>query len=174
MSGMLHQAINQNNWVEFNKLLQIAYINPNERDKTLQTPLHVLCTLGRKQLAEALINKNADVNAPDQSGWVPLHCAASNCQLELVEMLLNHPKINVSSISKDGTSIFHYLMRNLVPVDKEQQYTEILKKFKEKGANIQLHGKHLETPLHQAAIRSNLPALKFLISNSVNINAQNK
>merc|ERR1711974_252900 len=37
-----------------------------------------------------------------------------------------------------------------------------------------LHGKHLETPLHQATERSNLCAVEYLLANNANVDAQNK
>ena len=171
---MLHTAIAKQNWNEVQKLLKISYVNVNERDKTLQTPLHTLCTMGQQQLVEVLVQRNADVNAVDVNNWAPIHCAAANYNLEIVAILLNHPKINLTLVSKDGTSMFHYLMRNIVSSDKEKFYYQILAKSKEKGADIKLMGQHMESPLHQAVSRGNVPAIKFLIENKVNINGQNK
>ena len=171
---MLHAAIGKNDWKEVQKLLNISYINVNERDRILQTPLHAVCTSGHKQLAEILLQKGADVNAVDTNNWAPIHCAAANCQLELVDLLLDQRKTNLAILSKDGTSMFHYLMRNRVDSSQEDLYLKVLDKSKSKGADITLHGKHLETPMHQAALRSNICAIRYLLDNGANIDAQNK
>jgi len=170
----LHQAVLNNDLAQLQADLQLSYINVNERDRLMQTPLHVVCTQGNKEIAEALLQRSADVNAVDLNNWSPIHCAASNCHLELVELLLNHPRIKVTILSKDGTSMFHYLMRNKVSPDLEGKYTEVLEKAKAKGSDINLHGKHLETPLHQATMRCNAPAVRFLLKNNAKVNAQNK
>jgi ankyrin repeat protein len=172
---MLHNAIAKNNWQEVQKLLHLSYINVNERDRTLQTPLHAVSTMGHKNVAEVLLQKGADVNAIDTNNWAPIHCAASNGHLELVKLLLEQPKIDVSVLSKDGTSMFHYLMRyqRSSPAD-EKQYLAVLQKSISLGVDVTLHGKHLETPLHQATVRANRVAIDFLLCNGAHIDAQNK
>lgn len=171
---MLHAAIAKNDYKEVQQLLNISYININERDKIKQTPLHAVSTSGAFEIAEMLIQKGANVNLVDSNSWAPIHCAAANCNLKIVNLLLDHPEIDISILSQDGTSIFHYLTRARVDSDSETEYLKILKKAKERGSDISLHGKHLETPLHQAVERSNYFAVKFLLQNNANVNSQNK
>jgi len=172
---MLHASILNNDFVQLLADLKLSYINVNERDKLLQTPLHAVCTLGNKEVVEALLQRSADVNAVDLNNWAPIHCAASNCHLAIVQLLIDHPRIKINLISKDGTSAFHYLMRIKVAPEEEEYYLRILEQARAKGADINLHsGKSLETPLHQATLRSNTAAVRFLLKYGVNVNAQNK
>jgi ankyrin repeat protein len=44
---------------------------------------------GHLQLVEALLNKGADVNATDVTGWTPLHAAAYHGDSQVVRLLLD-------------------------------------------------------------------------------------
>ena len=168
----LHKAVASQDIEQVNKVLKVPYTNPNERDKILQTPLHAAATLGNIPIAQALIAKNSDINAIDNNNWAPIHCAVNGENLEMIELLLQQPKINTNILSKDGTSMLHYLVRQKFP-GKEQKYLEILQLAVNKGADINLQGKHAESPLHQAIARKNITAANFLLEKKATVNSQN-
>ena len=171
----LHSAVARQDLKEVETLLKIAHTNVNERDRTLQTPLHVACSLGSLPIVRELVNKNADVNATDTNNWTPLHCAANqSSDFDIILLLLDKPKINVTILSKDGTSMFHYLVRLTPKPEQIPKYTLALKKSLEKGVDINLAGKHAESPLHQATNRKNIVAVNFLLENNAFIDPKNK
>ena len=169
---MLHKAIEKQDIKEVENLLRNSHTNVNERDATLQTPLHLACNVGCRSIVQELINKQADVNAIDKNNWTPLHCAVQSTDLDTILLLLDSPTINVNILSKDGTSVFHYLVRRAPPDDAK--YLRVLNKMLEKGVDINLAGKHFESPLHQATGRRNICAVKFLLENGANIDPRNK
>jgi hypothetical protein len=60
-------------------------VNPKD---SKETPLHKAAYWGRKEIAELLIAKGADVNAKEQDGYTPLHWAARNGHKEIAELLI--------------------------------------------------------------------------------------
>jgi len=56
-----------------------------------------------------LIDRGIDVNNACQLGITPLMCAAER-SLELTNLLLSKPKININSFNKRGYNAFHYAM----------------------------------------------------------------
>ena len=96
---MLHKAVGSKDVKEVCKLLKIQYINVNERDRTMQTPLHVAAThKDNTRIFEMLIGKKGvDPNATDKSSYTPLHVACSECNIFAINELLDHPKIDVKA-----------------------------------------------------------------------------
>ena len=66
----------------------IAWPKTNVEIRTAQdeSPLMMACLKGQLDLARQLIERGADVNKP---GWAPLHYAATNGHLKIMEMLLD-------------------------------------------------------------------------------------
>ena len=46
--------------------------------------------------------RGADPNVPDEEGWTPLHHAAHYCHVDVVRLLLAHPRVNMHARSKMG------------------------------------------------------------------------
>lgn len=63
--------------------------DPNVRDETESTPLHIAARNGSVDVVRMLIAGKADVNATNKSGQTPLHCAAAGGHDEVVTALLN-------------------------------------------------------------------------------------
>ena len=171
---MLHSAVESQNVKEVKRLLKISYTNVNERDKYLQTPLHCAVATGNAEIAQLLIGRSADVNATDRNSWTPLHTACNSGNLNMVSMLLDIPKVNVSVLSKDGTSALHYLVKTKCQRDEVARYQSLLQKMVDKGADINLASVHGEVPLHQTVTAGNEVAVKFLLEAKCKVNVQNR
>lgn len=85
--GWLLEAARLDNDAAARNLLDCG-INPDARDKYLQTPLALAAANGSVAVGRMLIQKGADVNAIDDRGWSPIIWAASYGKTEFVEMLL--------------------------------------------------------------------------------------
>lgn len=71
------------------------------------TPL-IECAITRQtSIAEQLLNRKVDVNKPDVTGRTPLHWAADNNDLELVQLLLDHGA-NPNAYTGNGLSVLVY------------------------------------------------------------------
>jgi ankyrin repeat protein len=77
-------------------LLLQAGADPNEqaRNSMLIRPLHAAAAQSDQRIAltitERLLAAGADANVKQQGGWTPLHAAAANGNLELIQLLLRH------------------------------------------------------------------------------------
>lgn len=171
--GKLHEAVKNKMVKDVKKLLNVE--SPNDRDKFYQTPLHIASGLSAcEEIVKLLLKKKADVNVQDRNGWTPLHCCASHNNLDICELLLRVEGIDVGVLNKDGTSPLHYLVRSNPPEDQQQLYRIILDLYVEKRGDINSQSKHGEAALHQACLRGNIAAVKFLLANNANINMLNK
>ena len=62
----------------------------NAKDEDENTPLHRAAYYGRKETAELLIAKGADVNAKDKDGVTPLDAAIGLKRTETIDLLRKH------------------------------------------------------------------------------------
>lgn len=81
-------------------LIDSPRLKPESRNPTDESPLMMASFKGYLDLAQRLIEKGADVNKP---GWTPLHYAATNGQLKLMELLLEEHAF-IDAESPNGTT----------------------------------------------------------------------
>jgi len=84
----LVNATNKNDVAAVQRLLN-EKANPDVRDRTESTPLHLAAQKGLLEIAKALIAGKADVNLENKSGKTPLHYAAAGGHDDIVLALLN-------------------------------------------------------------------------------------
>jgi ankyrin repeat protein len=80
-----------------------------------------------KKMVELLIDKGADVNARDESGWTPLHYAAFNGHKDVAELLIaKGADVNAKDAGAGG----------LTPLDyaKGMNYKDVADLLKKHGA----------------------------------------
>ena len=70
-------------------------------DEDQSTPLHHACNNGHMEVAMALVDRGADVDARTEAQSTPLHKACSNGNMELA-MALVKKGANVYSVNSDG------------------------------------------------------------------------
>ncbi|KAF2968926.1 hypothetical protein GQX73_g4640 [Xylaria multiplex] len=82
-------------------------INIDQRNNAGQTPL--MCMLDDSfdpMIIKTILRAGACINAQDTDGWTPLMFSLCEAQDEVVELLLNHPKLNINlSSDKHGTAL---------------------------------------------------------------------
>jgi len=74
--------------------------NVDTRTLKDETPLMMACLRGELGIARQLIARDADVN---KTGWTPLHYAATNGHLEVIELLLDQSAY-IDAESPNGTT----------------------------------------------------------------------
>lgn len=92
----------------------------------------------------------------DESGWTPLHIAASIGNLEVLQLLLSHePKPDVNLQTNNGSTPVH--------LATSKKHFDIVKELVNNGASVRIKDKKSQYPLHRAAAVGSLPLVEFLI-----------
>jgi ankyrin repeat protein len=118
-------------------------------------PLHEAVRKHNVQLVELLTEKKANVNLPAEGGKTPIQYAILEKHYDLVELLLKKgadPKVK----SLGGANALHFVVMD---GDRTQVEKFLSCGLNEKNAN----GK---TPLHIAAEKGNIDAIKVLLNNN--------
>ena len=83
----------------------------NGKDYEGKTPLWLAVDKNRVEVAATLIEKNAQIDIPDDRGYFPLHIASLNNNLDLIKLLLQY-EADVDSINKWGQSSLYLACEN--------------------------------------------------------------
>lgn len=161
----LHEAVLLGNLEKVKKAQNSSTLN--SKNDLGQTPLHVACAEGFVDIAKYLLKKKANVNDVDSRSWTPLHCAAT-CRdptkiIELCKELASISNIDLSISSSDGATAFYYLARYIPKESEVSEYLALLRSLLDKGACIYARNAQGEYPHHQAVMKGNSVALKFLL-----------
>lgn len=142
-----------------------------------------------------LLNKGCTVNCTDYDGRTPLHIAASNNNIEMVQKLLSVKDINVNPIDNFDMTPYHDAMihkftdiaellkkNDGVIVHRDLGYKlceaafnkdiEKLKYLKGHGALVDTADYDLRTPLHLAACSNSLECVTWLLEQGANRNVK--
>ena len=110
---------------------------------------------------------NADKNALSlrDSILTPLHVAAMQGHMNVVDFLLNHP-CQVNAVDDEDKTALH--------LAAETGYTEIVEKLLNKGADVNAQTRNGDTALHAATLNSQEDVVRVLLGRSCDITIRNK
>ncbi|XP_033827163.1 protein phosphatase 1 regulatory subunit 12C [Periophthalmus magnuspinnatus] len=154
------------------------------------TALHQACIDGSMEMVTFLLENGASVNQVDSEGWTPLHVAASCGYSEIAEYLLQHDAC-LSAVNCDGdvpldialdetteSLIQKFTVKQGVDleaakrVEEEQIMTDARAWLTEGPPTDLQHPKTGATPLHVAAAKGYLEALKILCQCGLDVSAK--
>lgn len=141
-----------------NLTMPIEIYDDNKLDECLSA-LHMATLCGHIQIIEFLLNKGADINAPDKSGMTSLHHALACNQLDVAELLIRRGARCLSH-DKFGNTIFDYA----VETGSRKLIDKVIRLVDDQGFTF----------LHQATITKNYILAKRLLINGANVNTQDK
>jgi len=150
-----------------------VFYDQSQKPEEGWTPLHTAAWYGRKDVAEVLITKGANVNDTDVSGQTPLHLAANYGSRDLTELLIAKGA-NVNDGDDMGNTALHHAA-GFWNVKKG-----LLELLIEKGAEVNARNDKGQTPLHLAAPSTNNPkkpsdiAANVLLTHGAFVNAKDK
>ncbi|XP_058496969.1 protein phosphatase 1 regulatory subunit 12C isoform X2 [Solea solea] len=153
------------------------------------TALHQACIDGSMEIVTFLLEHGANVNQVDSEGWTPLHVAASCGYPEIADFLLQHGA-SLSAVNCDGdvpldialdetteSLLQHYTQKQGVDLEaakrmEEEQIMKDARNWLTDGPPADVrHPKTGATPLHVAAAKGYLEALKILCQCGLDVSA---
>ncbi|KAI4477272.1 hypothetical protein M0804_012862 [Polistes exclamans] len=144
----------------------VESLNGDATDYTGATALHHAAVAGHPGVISAICNiPKTELNATDQKGQAPIHCACTEEHLEAVKVLIElGAKINAQD--NEGNTPLHVATRM-----RQIEMVQLLLKV---GANIDLTDQMGFTPLHLAASHGCKGILELLIQNGAALNKKCK
>ncbi|XP_063924177.1 uncharacterized protein LOC135138192 isoform X2 [Zophobas morio] len=150
------------------KLLIENNVDINCQDKWGNTALHFACEYGNIEVIQNLVEGGADVNLGNSKGENVLHCtskAQTNCE-EIIILLLKCG-IGIDSRANMGTTPLQLACKH-----GNYKATNSLLKH---GANVNCIDHIGENALHHSLdLNDNMEVINLLLSNGIDINAQNE
>ncbi|XP_077574187.1 protein phosphatase 1 regulatory subunit 12C [Stigmatopora nigra] len=153
------------------------------------TALHQACIDGSMEMVSFLLERGANVNQVDSEGWTPLHVGASCGYREIADFLLRHGA-SLSAVNCDGdvpvdialdetteTLLQDYSLRQGVDLEavkrmEEEQITTDARTWLTEGPPVNVrHPRTGATPLHVAAAKGYVEALKLLCQCGLDVSA---
>lgn len=120
------------------------------------TPLHLAVSHGHKEVVEALIHSNVDIQARRSNGWTVLHNEEFSGNVEIAKLLLN-AKADVTAQEEDrGTTPLHTAAL--------QGNREVVKLLLDASADVSARTRQGFTPLHLAAMNGDEGTMEFLLN----------
>jgi ankyrin repeat protein len=97
----------------------------------------------------SLIEHKADINLKTKDGIPPIFLALINHNIVATKQLLKSKDIDLSIVSKDGETIFHYLAELALHDDFMEIFNLIIKKLKHRKTLLNTVKKTGESGLHK-------------------------
>ncbi|KAM4612165.1 protein phosphatase 1 regulatory subunit 12C isoform 2-T2 [Polymixia lowei] len=153
------------------------------------TALHQACIDGSMEIVSFLLVQGANVNQVDSEGWTPLHVAASCGHLDITDFLLQQGA-SLSAVNCDGdvpldiaedeateSLLQEYTHRQGVDLEaakrlEEEQIMRDARTWLTEGPPVDIrHPRTGATPLHVAAAKGYLEAIKLLCQCGLDVSA---
>uniref|UniRef100_A0A3Q1I814 cGMP-dependent protein kinase interacting domain-containing protein n=1 Tax=Anabas testudineus TaxID=64144 RepID=A0A3Q1I814_ANATE len=153
------------------------------------TALHQACIDGSMEMVTFLLERGANVNQVDNEGWTPLHVAASCGHADIADFLLQRGA-SLSAVNCDGdvpldialdetteSLLQDYTLRQGVDVEaakrlEEEHIMRDARTWLTEGPPADIrHPRTGATPLHVAAAKGYLEALKILCQCGLDVSA---
>jgi len=142
---------------ELARLLHRRGFSVDPRGFALWSPLHSAAYSGDLEVVQILVELNADINAPSESGLTPLHVARSGNGAkgaEVARFLLEHGADACARATDDSTPLHHA---------SENRRPEIARVLLEHGVDIEATNILGRTPLQMASARQHEETVKLLL-----------
>ncbi|KAL9608478.1 MAG: hypothetical protein Q9167_006698 [Letrouitia subvulpina] len=140
-------------------LIRQAGVDINALDSKHRSPLRYAIDEDEKSVIEYLIQAEVEVNLPDVKHMTPLEATWVNERLDIMHLLLRHPKIEPNVISHFGAG--NTLLHKAV-VTRNEDVMKVL--LQDDRIDPNKWNKEGITPLHLAVIRNEARTWDFLLA----------
>ncbi len=149
-NGLLHRAVWEGK-LEVVEFLICKGASVNAEYANCGKPIHIATAAGHRNIVGFLLNR-ISVNEGDKSGYTPLHYAAYNGQLEMVQFLIAS-EANIHAQAQDGVTPLHFAAF--------YGHLDTAKFLVEKGANINVEDNYKNTPMGLAIAQNRQDIIEF-------------
>ncbi|KAK3725015.1 hypothetical protein QZH41_017479, partial [Actinostola sp. cb2023] len=151
------------------ELLVKGKANPNYKDNSGFTALHIAANTGRLEIVQVLLRHGADVTLRDNDGNTPAHIAAREGHVTTLTTLLqsaNSSRVSMRYIldSTGSGSCLQLAVR--------RSHVEAANVCLQYGASTFGNAHDTSPPLHTACIHGNIELVKLLVSSGASVHAE--
>lgn len=189
----LNEAVMRDDLAEVRRLLSTG-VSSSIANADGLTPLHRCCIENTKELAELLLEYDADVDARDIEGWTPLHAACATGNLQMINVLVEHDASLTSTNNDDcmpidvaaDSDIRHVMKQKMIDAGltddllqrlRENTPKSLLADLKDSvrsNRSLDIKDKYGATAMHIAAANGYMESLTFLIEHGASMNEKDK
>ncbi|XP_065842029.1 serine/threonine-protein phosphatase 6 regulatory ankyrin repeat subunit B-like isoform X2 [Oscarella lobularis] len=143
-------------------LLEHAGLEVNLRRSNGQTALHLACYKGHSKVASALVERGADVEKRDESGWTPFLCGCASGDKDTL-VVLSKANCTMTATNKDGDSGLHLC------ADSSDSDKCVVWLLEEGGIEVNLRNHNGQTALHHACRRGHSKVASALLEGGADV-----
>src|SRR6266850_376569 len=140
-------------------------VNSRSFDNKL-TPLHLALQQGHLEVAQILVEHDADAAAQTKDGRSPVHLVSHEGHVELARLMLIKQGAIVETQTKDGETPLH--------LASQRGHVELARLLLEHHANIEAQTKNGEWPLYLASQQGNMEVVRLFLEHGADVAVQTK
>jgi ankyrin repeat protein len=159
-SNNLLSVMADSNWAGVESILRQLPINPNARDKSGRTALHIACELGNLTVAGLLLKKGADIEARYNFGRTALHVAGEAGREGVLDFLIKNGA-NIEAKDNVGRTVLQRVCY--------KGYLSLATRLLDAGANSETQDETGSYPLHSACEKGHTHITSLLLDRGTNI-----
>ena len=169
LSRTVQDVVKQGDVEKVRKLIEADPALVYAKDERGLTMLHWAALLGRKKVAELLLDKGADVNSKDERGRAPLDLAIQRGDEEVVALLRQHGGKETEGATLDSE------VDEIQDAAREGDAGKVRQLLKVDPSLVNVRDKDTNyAPLHLAVLGGHLKVMDLLLSKDAAVNAKDK
>ena len=153
----LHTAVRLGRVDDIQRIIEEKIVDINNTNANHETPLHLSCALGNKNIVHILISNGADIYKKDIFNNAPIHRAVSKRHIDIMDYLIIDCACNPNIKGCQGRTLLHFACG----IGNVEFITTLIEKY---GISPMATDAVNQTPLHIAASHGQEEVVRLLIT----------
>ncbi|XP_071085033.1 serine/threonine-protein phosphatase 6 regulatory ankyrin repeat subunit A-like [Haliotis cracherodii] len=154
--NILHCACVGGNVQIVEYIISHGSVDMTSTDKEGQTPIMVAAKNGHKNVFDLLVDKRCSLTTVDDSGRNILHCACVGGNVQIVECIISHGSVDLTSTDKEG--------QTPIMVAAKNGHKNVFDLLVNKGCSLTTVDNSGRNILHCARVGGNVQIVEYIIS----------